>query len=127
MKLHTLSLALSVAAISNFASATLAEKPVPWAEVQTKDRDTKQWAFYTRPKGTDLRTVKPKYDECTVTNAKAKAYFFSHTFENNPAFEFQPVDGGVLGVNCIDCTTPMLAGYYQSKFTGYVRCLGYED
>ncbi|CBQ73597.1 conserved hypothetical Ustilaginaceae-specific protein [Sporisorium reilianum SRZ2] len=125
MKLLTLSLALTtlVAAASTTAAAEC-DKPVAWDQVANKDATL--WAFYSQPQGTDLRTVKPKYHECSVTNPAGKDSVFA-TFEGNKDFEFQPVQDGVLGANCIDCTPQMLGNYYLVKIDAYIECKMYED
>ncbi|CDR88410.1 uncharacterized protein SPSC_04237 [Sporisorium scitamineum] len=125
MKLHlSIVLAALFAASSVTAAAECADKPVPWNQVSNKDAT--KWAFYSQPAGTDLRTVKPKYHMCDVTNPAGKDSVFA-TFDGNKDFEFQPLENSIMGVNCINCAPPMLGNYYLTKIDGYITCHMYEE
>ncbi|SPO26677.1 related to conserved hypothetical Ustilaginaceae-specific protein [Ustilago trichophora] len=102
-----------------------AEFPVPWEQFQGKDAYS--WKIYSAPSGTDLRTIKPKYYDCRAAFPDNKDEMFQRTFVNNNQFEFQRFDSVSIGVNCIDCTEPMLGNYFETKITDYIQCGMYED
>lgn len=127
MKLAALLILLApvVAGIEAPPAFACAEKPVCWESFQGKDAYS--WKIYSVPKGTDLRTIKPKYYVCRAAFPDQKEEMFQKTFVGNDQFEFQQFDTESIGVNCIDCTKPMLGNYYQTKISDYIQCEKYED
>ncbi|KIS68627.1 uncharacterized protein UMAG_03202 [Mycosarcoma maydis] len=114
--------ALLVGAASTEAAAV--DRPGPWSEIHHKN-SIKHFKVFGVPAGTNLRSVRPLYYNCSIKFPSAKESTYKY-FAEHPGNEFQMLGRHTLGINCPDCTAQETYNFYSIQLARYFTCANAE-